>query len=93
MRTSKDSSKAMEADLIVQMVLNFPKIDHVYMRNIVTDNDATTPSNLEEDTGPKSSSHIPKHLTGILVLANPSHHKYIVGNAYYDLIQKIAKVS
>ena len=88
MKTFNGSLKAMEADSIVGMVLNFPLKHDAYVRKLVMDDDATTPSHLEEDTGPNSSGRLPKYLAGILVLADPSHRKRVVGNAYYNLAKK-----
>ena len=55
MNTFNASSKAMEADSIVQMVLKFPQKHDACVRKLVMDNDATTTSHLEEDTDPNSS--------------------------------------
>ena len=88
LKTFNGSSKAMEADSIVGMVLNFPLKHDAYVCKLFMDDDATTPSNLKEDTGPNSSGRLPKYLAGILVLADPSHRKRVVGNAYYNLAKK-----
>ena len=48
-------------------------------------NDTTTPAKLGEDTGSKSKGRLPKHLTGIRILADPSHRKRTWRNWYYKL--------
>ena len=59
----------------------------------MTDNAATTPAHLKEDTGPKSKGHLPKSFAGIDVLADPSHRKRVVGGKYYKLGRKKVSVS
>ena len=73
------TSKAMEADSIVRLVRNFPKKRKAYIRALVMDDDATTPAHLGEDTGANSKGCLPKSLTGIQILADPSHRKRVVG--------------
>lgn len=73
----------MEADAIVQMVINFPTKNDAYVRKLCIDDDATTPAHLQEDTGPDSKGRLPKFLTGIRVVADPTHRKRVVGNAFY----------
>ena len=88
MKTFNGSLKATEANSIVGMVLNSPLKHDAYVRKLVMDDDATTPSPLKEDTGPNSSGRLPKYLAGILVLVDPSHRKGVVGNVYYNLAKK-----
>ena len=82
------NSKAMESNSIVKMVRNFPEKRNAYVRVLIMDDDATTPSHLKEDTGPKSKGTLPKSLAGIEVLADPSHRKRVVGGTYYKLSRK-----
>ena len=82
------TSKAMEADSIVRLVRNFPKKRQAYICTLVMDDDATTPAHLEEDTGAKSKGRLPKSLTSIQMLADPSHRKRVVGGAFYKLGRK-----
>ena len=67
------TSKVMESDSIVKMVLNFPSKKKAYIRRLCMDDDATTPAYLQEDEGPDSKGRIPKELTSIDVVADPYH--------------------
>ena len=93
LKTFKGSSKSMEADAIFQMVLNFPTKNGAYVRKLCIDDDATTPAHLQEDTGPDSKGRLPTFLTGITVLADPTHRKCVVRNAFYKLAGKKVRVS
>lgn len=57
------------------------------------DDNATIPSHLSEDTGPDSKVRLPKCLTGIVLYADPSHRKRVVGGAFYKLAKKRMGVS
>ena len=82
------SWKGMEADSIVKMVLHFPSKKRAYIRRLCMDDDATTLAHLQEDEEPESKRRLPKELTGISIVANPSHRKRAVGNVYYKLAKK-----
>ena len=87
------TSKATESHSIVHLVRNFPEKRQAYIRALVMDDDATTPSHLKEDTGPTSKGCLPKSLSGIEILADPSHRKRVVGGAYYKLGRKKVSIS
>ena len=57
------------------------------------DDDVTTPAHLEEDNGPKSKGRFPNFLAGILILADPSHWKRVVGYSYYKMSKQKVKIS
>ena len=57
------SSKSMESETIVQLVLNAPRKSGMYVRGLVMDDDTTTPAKLGEDTGSESKGRLPKNLT------------------------------
>ena len=79
------SSKSMESETIVRLVLNAPRKSGMYVRGLVMDDDTTTPAKLREDTGSESKGRLPKNLTGISILADPSHRKRTWRNWYYKL--------
>ena len=81
----------MESELIVRLVLKAPKELKCYVRGLVLDDDTTTPAHLQEDMGEKSKGRLPKWLTGILLLADPSHRKRTWRNHYYKLSEKRKK--
>ena len=81
----KKSSKAMESETIVRLVLNSPKKLGCYVRGLVMDDDTTTPAKLQEDEGEDSKGRLPKQLTGIMVYADPSHRKRTWRNWFYKL--------
>ena len=55
----------MESDTIVQLVRTAPDKLKAYVRQIVLDDDTTTPAHLKEDTGPTSKGQLPLHLAGV----------------------------
>ena len=82
------SSKSMESFAIVQLLKNAPEKLKVYVRKIVLDDDTTTPSHIQEDTGPQSKGCLPAHLAGVTILADPSHRRRTVSNRLYTLAGK-----
>ena len=79
------SSKAMESETIVRLVLKSPKKLGCYVRGLVMDDDTATPAKLQEDEGEDSKGLLPKQLTGIMVYTGPSHRKRTWQNWYYKL--------
>ena len=73
LKNFQKSSKAMESESIVKCVHTSPITDKCYVRTIIMDDDTTTPAHLGKNKGPNSKGRLPKSLTGILVLANPSN--------------------
>ena len=59
-KTFGGTSKVMESDSIIKMVLNFPSKKGVYIIILCMDDDATTPARLKEDEGPDSKGRLPK---------------------------------
>ena len=80
------SSKSMESDAIVSLVSKAPSILRAYVRFIVMDDDTTTPQNLQEDLGPRSSGRLEKCLTGISFLADPSHRRRTYSKHCFQLV-------
>ena len=70
----------MESHAIVELVKTAPEKLHAYVRQIVLDDDTTTPAHLKEDVGPNSKGCLPRHLTGVRILADPSHRRRTVNN-------------
>lgn len=85
MRNWSKSSKSMESEAIVRLVFNAQKKSGMYVRGLVMDDDTTTPARLGEDTVPDSKYRLPKHLTRMNILADPSHCKRTWQNRYYKL--------
>jgi len=80
----------MESEAIIRFVLKAPSKSGCYVRKVVIDDDTTTPARLKEDKGKKKSKgRLPKHLAGILCLADHAHRKRTWRGRYY----KIANVS
>ena len=79
------SSTSMESEIIVQFVKAFPKKSGGYTHKIIIDDDTTTSAHLKEDKGPDSKGRLPKHLAGIIVLADPTHQKRTWRNRFYNL--------
>lgn len=93
LKNFQKSSKAMESESIVKCVRTCPITDKCYVRTIVMDNDMTTPTHLQEDKGPNSKGRLPKSLTGILVLVDPSYCQRTLRNHFYKLVKKKKKVT
>ena len=87
------TSKAMEADSFVHLILKFPQKYKAYVCGLVMDDDTTTPCHLREDTGPGFKGGLPKCLTGIIFYADPSHQKCIIGGMCYKTAEKKESVS
>ena len=79
------SSKVMESETIVRLVLKAPKKLGCYVNCLVMDDDTTTPAQLREDEGEESKGRLPKRLTGIFIYADPGHHKQTWQNWFYKL--------
>ena len=79
------SSKSMESEMVIQFVKSCPKKSGCYTRKIILDDDTTTPAHLKEDKGPDSKGRMPKHLSGVVVLADPTHRKRTWRNRFYKL--------
>ena len=78
----------MESHTIVKLVKTAPEKLHAYVRQIVLDDDTTTPAHLKEDVGRNSKGCLPRHLTGVRILADPSHRRRTVNNRLYKLAGK-----
>ena len=55
------SSKSMESETIVRLVLNAPRKSGMYVRGLVMDDDTTTSEKLGEDIGSESKGRLPKN--------------------------------
>ena len=72
----------METDAIVELIKMAPEKLGAYVRIICMDDDTITRSHIKEDLGPKTKGCLPKELSGIKIVANPSHRKRTVSNWY-----------
>ena len=81
-------SKSMETDAIVQLVLHAPEKMKAYVRTICMDDDTITRSHIKPDLGPKTKGCLPLELSGITVVADPSHRKRTVSKKYWVLAKK-----
>ena len=75
-------SKSMETDAIVQLILHAPEKMKAYVRTICMDDDTITRSHVKPDLGPKTKGCLPLELSGIKIVADPSHRNLTVSRKY-----------
>ena len=81
-------SKIMETDAIVELIKMAPEKLGAYVRIICINDDTITRSHIKEDLGPKTKGCLPKDLSGIKIVADPSNRKRTVSNWYWALEKK-----
>ena len=81
-------SKSMETCAIVELIKMAPEQLGAYIRIICMDDDTITRSHIKEDLGLKTRGCLPKNLSGIKIVADPSHRKRTVSNWYCTLEKK-----
>ena len=75
----------------MQVVSNEPTLFGAYVRVIILDDDTTTSAQLQEDCGPLSIVRLEKCLTGIQVVADPSHPERTYQKHMWELVCRIRK--
>ena len=78
----------MESAFIFQFVWDAPTKLKFYVRELVTDDETNTPTHLQEDTGSDSKGYLPKNITSIQILIDPSHNTQNSQNRFYKLKSK-----